>query len=440
MKLISTTALALGAMIAASPVAAQGYGSRGNVPSQVPTSDGSRGGFGNRGAAPVDEPSQPAPAKVQGQKGISPSPKALKAIVDLQTAVNNKDFANLPAKVAAAQAVATTKEDHYLIGELQLKGSLASGDNAGLRSAIDTIAASGYVSAPEVAQLYLSLGGTYYNNKQFDNAASAFQQGLAIDPNNADMVLDLAEARVAQGQIAQAVSLFQQAIQKQATAGQKPEEALFKRAFSVAYDARLPLAAELGREWAAAYPSADSWRDSIAAYRNLNQTDIEGTLDLLRLMEVTNSLQRPADYQLFVTAAAKIGNYNEAQKALDEGIASKVVDPASTDFRDIVSGLKVKPKATAADLAVAATTAKSSETLLHIGDRYYAMGDYAKAAELDRSAMAKPGADTAEANLHLGMALARAGDKAGAAAALQQVTGAHAAIAKFWLTYLEQRG
>jgi hypothetical protein len=77
--------------------------------------------------------------------------------------------------------------------------------------------------------------------------------------------------------------------------------------------------------------------------------------------------------------------------------------------------------------------------LLHIGDRYYAMGNYAKAVELYRMAMGKPGVDAAVANLHIGMALARAGDKAGATAALNSVTGARADIAKFWLTYVNQK-
>ena len=43
------------------------------------------------------------------------------------------------------------------------------------------------------------------------------------------------------------------------------------------------------------------------------------------------------------------------------------------------------------------------------------------------------------ANLHIGMALARAGDKAGATAALNAVTGPRAEIAKFWLAYLNQK-
>jgi len=73
-------------------------------------------------------------------------------------------------------------------------------------------------------------------------------------------------------------------------------------------------------------------------------------------------------------------------------------------------------------------------------DRYAAMGDYQKAVALYRDALNKPGTDAAIANLHIGMALTRAGDKAGATAAFNAVSGSRADIAKFWLTYLNQKG
>jgi hypothetical protein len=44
--------------------------------------------------------------------------------------------------------------------------------------------------------------------------------------------------------------------------------------------------------------------------------------------------------------------------------------------------------------------------------------------------------DVNVANLHLGMALARSGDKAGATAAFNAVTGQRADIAKYWLLYV----
>jgi TolA-binding protein len=74
--------------------------------------------------------------------------------------------------------------------------------------------------------------------------------------------------------------------------------------------------------------------------------------------------------------------------------------------------------------------------MIIVGNRFYGAGDYARAAELYRSAAAA-GGDANLANLHLGMALARAGDKAGAATALNAVTGDQAAIAKYWLLYVK---
>ena len=388
---------------------------------------------------PQSQPQQSAAPQGESAKApdLKPSSKALKAIVDLQTAVNKNDYASVPAKVAAAQAVASTKEDRYIIGQLHLKAALAAKDNAAAATAIDTIANSGYVDAAKSAALYDSLGTTFYNAKQFDQAAAAFEKATSLDPRNSEALTLLGEARFAQGRKADAAAAFQRSIQASLAAGQKPQEAVYKRALGIAYEAQLPIAVELGRQWAAAYPSADSWQNSIAVYRNLMKPDVEGTLDLLRLMQAAGALTRAADYNLFATAAADQLNYNEAQAVLDQGIAAKIVDPASPLFRDTVTGLKSKQKATAADLETAAKTAQSGMALLRIGDRYYGMGNYAKAVELYKQAMAKGGVDANIANLHIGMALTRSGDKAGAQAALKAVGGDRAEIAKYWLMYLQ---
>ena len=117
----------------------------------------------------------------------------------------------------------------------------------------------------------------------------------------------------------------------------------------------------------------------------------------------------------------------------------KFVDPASPLFKDTIAALKQKSIATAADLAVATKAAQNGMALLRIGDRYYGMGDFAKAAELYRQSLGKPGVDANVANLHLGMALARAGDKAGATTAFNAVTGTRADIAKYWLMYRQAK-
>src|SRR6185312_8723972 len=296
---------------------------------------------------------QPQPA-APGTKPIHLSSKAQKAIIDLQTAVNKNDVANIPAKLAAARAVAATPDDRYAIGELQLKAAMAANDTTAMVAAADVMATSGFADAAMSAKLYRGLGGSFYNAKQYPQAAAAFQKAVSINPSDSEAYDLLGEANLAQGQKAEAAGDFQHAIQLEMAGGQRPDEALLKKAVGAAYEAQSPMAVDLGREWAAAYPSPDSWRNSIAIYRNLRHPDEEGTLALLRLMQVTGAMTSPHDYALFAEAAADQSNFNEAQAVLDAGQAAHLVDPSSPEFRDIFAGLKSKPKATAADLQAAA--------------------------------------------------------------------------------------
>src|SRR6185312_12433487 len=237
---------------------------------------------------------QPQPA-APGTKPIHLSSKAQKAIIDLQTAVNKNDVANIPAKLAAARAVAATPDDRYAIGELQLKASLAAKDDPGMFAAVDAIATSGFVDAATSAKLYKSLGGQFYNAKQYDQAIAAFQKATTVDPRDTEAYTLMGEAKFAQGQKVEAATDFQRAIQLDVASGQHPDE--------------------------------------------------EGTLDLLRLMQVTGAMTSPHDYALFAEAAADQSNFNEAQAMLDAGQAAHLVDPSSPEFRDIFAGLKSKPKA-----------------------------------------------------------------------------------------------
>lgn len=423
----TTTALALGLAVMAAPVAAQ-YGMtpspppRPQIPNNVPTQ-------------PTDNAQAPAPK----DGNAHPSGKAVKAIVDLQKTVNANDTANIPAKLAAAEAVASSKDDHYIIAQLRLKAAVTANDDAATASAIDALANSGFASPVNVAELYVALGNKLYNAKQFDRAAAAFERASSLDPSNLGSLTNLAESRFSQGRKADAVALFQRLIQMRTAAGQKPEEALYKRAIGIAYGEQMPVAMDIAKQWIAAYPSPTSWRNGLALYQNLSKPDVEGALDALRLMRAAGALSNSADYSLYATAAAEQSNYNEAQVIIDEGLANKAVDPSSALFRDIIAGLKAKPKATEADLVEALKSASSGKALVRIGDRYAAMGNYAKAAELFRQAAGKPDVDSSLANMHLGMALARTGDKTGATAAFNAVSGELSEIAKYWLIYVQQR-
>ena len=379
-----------------------------------------------------------SPANQQAGVQIKPSPKAAKAIVDLQTAVNNKDYANVPAKVAAAQAVATTKDDHYAIARLQLSAAVAQNNSAAISQAIDAVAQSGFLDASKLAALYVDLGGDFYNRKEYPQALAAFQKASSMEPQNGETTRMLGLAQFQSGQKAEAAATFQRALQQSTAAGQKPKEDLYRLAVQSAFDAKSPNTAAIAQEWLAAYPSAESLRTAITIYRAQNHPDAEGELELYRLLQMAGALTGP-DYGAFIMRLADQNNYNEAKSVLDAGIAAKAINTSDADYRDLAAAIRSKPIASAADLAVATKTAVNGTALLHIGDRFYAMGDYAKALEVYRLAKTKPAVDPEVVDLHIGTALARSGDKAGAVAAFSSVKGAHSDIAKFWLSYLNQK-
>jgi len=382
-------------------------------------------------AQQASSPAQPAPAST----GPQPSPKASAAILALQTAINAHDTANIPAKLAAARAVATTPGDRYWIARLQLNQAIASNDLAAAQQDVDAIAASSALDAAGVAGMYKGLGSNLLHAKQYDQAVAAFEKAGTLAPNDPSNVLLVAQARAEQGRKSDAAAAVQRAIAMTKAAGQKPSEDLYRNAAALAYEAKLPAAVSVARQWVTAYPSDDSWRNSLAMYRNLNAGDAANLIDVTRLARLTNAMQTAQDYEAFASKALDEGNYAEAKATIDEGIAAGKLKASDSLVGQFVAATKGKVP-TAADLAAAERGASVPNAFIRVGDRYYAAGDYAKAAALYRQALAK-GVDSNLANLRIGEALARAGDKPGATTALNAVGGSRSDLAKFWLVYVQ---
>ena len=418
MKLITSSAIVLAAGISAAPAAAQ-YGASGSA------------------APPQTAAAQGQAAEQAAQPKITVSSKAQKAILELQAAVKANDVANMPAKVAAAQAVAQTKDDRYAIAQLQLQAAVAAKNDAAMNQAVDAIAASGVLPVDRVATLYRGVGAQLYNDKQYAQAAALFQKAASMNPHDTEALKLLGQAYLASGNKAEASTAMMKAIQASASAGQKPEESLYKNAVALAYESQSPNAIELSREWLAAYPGPDSWSNALAIYRNVAHPAT--SLDVLRLARATNSLSGTGEFHEYAYEAADEANYGEAKAVISEGLSSGKIKASDPIIQEIQGVLKSKPTPTAAQLAAAEKGATIPTAYLRVGDRYYGAGNYAKAAELYREALAK-GADKNLANLRLGEALALAGDKAGATAAFNAVTGPQADIAKYWLIYVQRQG
>jgi tetratricopeptide (TPR) repeat protein len=389
----------------------------------------------SRGGAHPSTPKEDAAPATNTAGGPKVSAAARPALIALQNAVNSGDANAIRTAAAAAQAVAVSKEEKYLVGQLQLKGSLAANDDAQASSAIDIIAASGYLTTPQVSELYLSLGDKLLKQKQYAVAATVLNKAAALNPNDMKTQIVVGDALLAGGQPGQAIAIYQKALAAQKAAGRPVDEALYRRAVQAAFNSKSPAAADLSKQWVLAYPNKDSWRNSVAIYMSQSKPDDEGALDLWRLMRATNALTKP-DLESYVGMLVDSSNFIEAQTALNQAQSFGIDAASIQSLKGEVAG---KPTVTAAELAAAAKSAQSATALLRIADRYYGLGEYAKAADTYRAAKAK-GAEADLADLRTGIALAGAGDTTGATAALNSVKGSRAGIAQYWLMYLQKKG
>ena len=445
---IHALAIALAGLAVSAPAAAQ-YGAP-QPPSTTPDTPSDerarsepssiRSGSGSAASrsqeAKQPEQQQTADTLTTGRK-LDLSKEARKSIIELQTAVNANDTAAIPAKLAAAQAAARTNDDKFVIAINQIKAATTANDLAAMRTGIDALRASGGAQPTDVAARYNHLGKLLYDAKQLDQAAAAFEQTLSLDANNADALKMLASTRDTQGRSAEAVTLMAKSLAASKAAGQKPKENDYKFAAGIAYDAKAPAAADITRAWIADYPNPSNWRDALRIYRDVNALEGDAKIDIMRLARAANALNGEGDYFGYVSELVTRGYLNEAKAVLDEAGAKKAIDVNKNAFKQFAPKLAKAPSRTTIDaVAKLALGNGSGKTAMEAGDSLYGVGAFAEAAPLFKAAVAKGGVDANLANLRLGMALARAGDKAGATAALNAVTGPQANIAKYWLVWV----
>lgn len=380
-----------------------------------------------------------APAPAPEQRAITLSKQAFQPVRDLEAAVNARDSLAIASRLAAARAAARTADDRFMIANLELKAASVANDEAAMAAAIEAILATGVAAPDQNLRLSRALAELQYKAGQFDKAAASFERVLALEPGNDNAMAMLVETRAAQGRSAEAVALLGRAIAARAAAGGKADEKWYRRAVAIAVKAELPTALEASRQWVAAYPAPASWRDALLIYRQQSKLEGQAALDVLRLARAAGALRGDADYGLYMYEALDGGTPGEAKSLWLEAVAAGAIDPAKPPFAELDRAIRMAAAGESVNLAkktAAALAGAASGPVVAVADSHFGRGDYARAAELYRQALTRSGADSDLVNLHLGMALARSGDKAGATAALNAVGGARSELARYWLVFV----
>lgn len=391
----------------------------------------------------------PADAKKK-EEAASPAVQMSKeeraALLPLQTAVKAKDWAAAQAALPAAEAGATSPTGKNFLGYMLLQIGLGLNDESIQARAIDTILGSGAAAASALPDLYRNQAALAMRLKPGNpqKAEAAFTRLVELTPNDPEALVNLAKVKSDLRKPLEALPLMDRAIAARKATGQPVDVSWYRYALKIAYDGkRSPEALKITRDLITAYPTKENWRDSLLIYRDVSNLDKSSNIDLLRLMRATKSLTGERDWFELAEALDNGGLPGESKAVLEEGSSLKMVDLNKPVFRELLRTTSGRIAADRASLGAAETKAMGSATgqlALTTGDAFMGYGDYAKAASLYRAALSKGSVDTNLANLHLGMALAQSGDRAGAEAAFRAVTGPRSDIAAYWLVFLTQRG
>ena len=387
-----------------------------------------------------------AAAETGANRKLNITPAARPALGALDKAVKAKDKVAFDAALPAAEAAAVSPDDKYFVARQRYQFARDANDEAGQLAALEAIVASGGAQPSELASANFNLGVKAFGASNWTRAEAAFVKAIELNPADSDAMFNLGVTQIKLKKDAEAITTLQRTIAALKAAGKPVPEGYYKTALQTAFSLRNPAALALSKDVYAAYPTAENWRNMMIVFRDSVRTDETANTDVFRLMRASKALGARAEYYDFASSLSDAGLPGEAKAVLEEaqrvGAAFsppiRTTDQPYVRIMGIIGSRLADDRASLPGLETRAASAATGRLAYRTADAYFGYGDYAKAASLYRIAQTKGGSDV-DLNLvklHLGMALALSGDKAGAETALKAVTGARAGVAQMWLTWL----
>ena len=373
-----------------------------------------------------------------------------KPLAEADAAIKKKDIAAADTAIATARAAASSADEQYVVAQFAFNAAQASGDQARIEKALDDLLSTGVASnrlaQAEQAKMYWYQGQFAYQAKNYPKAEQALKAAIAAGTTEDQAYAVLADSQARTGKPNEAVATLQKVIDAKAASGQAVPTEWYARGADIASRAKLTNDfVKITTSWLQAYPVKQNWHDTLFIYRQLTAQTGDADLDLLRLARAVGVLPLSAQSNYTDYALAVYLKFpNEAVDVLNEGIAAGKLNAAtSKNTREIIDLSKPKIAADKASLPAAVTAASGPKgtfkSALTTGDLAYGYKDYAKAAEMYKLALTKPGADASQANFHLGLALAQSGDKEGAKAAFTAASsGSYAVLAGYGKVWVDR--
>ncbi|MBB5985734.1 hypothetical protein [Sphingobium lignivorans] len=393
-----------------------------------------------------------------GKMKLSPSKEFTPGAQALQEMLAKSDFEGAKAKLAEIEPTATKPDDKYFLGNFYLNTGIGLKDESLQRKGVETMLASGMTPAADVPKFHYFAGQFALNAKDHAAARQHLQQAAQAGYEGANPEIYLAESYFGEAYnnvngnqfnpagkalVQQGLPHLKKAIELRQSAGEAVDASWYTRGLKMSVLADDPSQIEWSKLALAHAGTPDNWRVVLRSLQDANDNMTrDETLDLMRLMDSSKSLQNAYSYSEYAESAWKAGLPGEVKAVIETGRARGEIDNNSlSDLYRLATESAAKDKATLASSATSAASAATGKPASSTASAYMGFGDYAKAAELYRLALQKGGVDADEVNTRLGIALARSGDKAGAVEAFGKVgnggtNGVRRKIADLWTVWV----
>ena len=380
----------------------------------------------------------------QVSKGVA---KTLKAAND---ALQAKNWTEVLSKTREAEAMTPRSSyDDYVIHSMQMAAYGATNNYPATATAIESIIDSQYLPAANKPQLLRTLMSIYYQQKEYDKAATYGERARAAGDTSPETSLTIAQAYFLTGKFKEALTEMEAIVARDEQAGRKPSEKALSLIWSCAIKTKDDAAAAKAVEKLILhYPKPDYWSNAMAGFLNSNSKSTDDRLKLMtyRLMFQVGILKRAGDYTEMAQIALDQGNPGEAQTVLEQAFAKNLYTDAHEKERsqrllDKVRRSANDDRATMPKQERDAGAAKTGDALVQVGGAYLGYGQPDKAITTIGAGISKGNLKSAdEAYMLLGIAYDRNKNKDEAVRAFNRANSdaKYAQLAKLWA--LQARG
>jgi hypothetical protein len=376
------------------------------------------------------------------------NPAFAKPISEAQKLLQAQKFQEALTQLAAAEAAQPIRSpyEEYVLRETQVQAYNSLKDFPNLGKAIEASLATGQMPADQVPARQRIVGQLALQSKDWPKAIQFLSAYTAANPADLESRYALAQGYYFAKDPANTKATISSLIGSAKAAGQPIKEEWLQLPLRLAVESqnRATVITAL-TDIVTIVPKPAYWRDLLNQVQAQKLSD-RANLNLIRLKDATNVGMDGNDYLEVAEVALRLGLPGEARTYLQRGMttnafasnskkyATDALTQASSQAATDEKSLPASEKSTAA--------AKLGQPDVAVGLGYLSYNNTAKAIELLERGIAKGGVrDLEDAQLNLGIAKFRAGDSAGALAALGNVKANPqlAQIANLWQIHIKSK-